>query len=117
MPLADRRSESRFDIVGTQLGILDVLEPLRVRNLSSEGMLLESPNPLAIGSIHQFELIDGTASVRVRAAVRHVSPLRQPSAERYFLVGLEFLNLETRSSSAIERLLNEQSAQAAPEEV
>lgn len=117
MSLADRRSGSRFEIVGEQLGMLDVLEPLRVRNLSLDGMLLESPNPLAVGSIHEFQLIDGTTSVRVRAAVRHVSPLRQLSTERYFLVGLEFLNLETRSSAVIERLLTKQPVRPAPEGV
>ena len=114
MSLADRRLASRFEIVGEQLGILDALEPLRVRNLSSEGMLLESPNPLAVGSIHEFQLIDGTTSVWVRAAVRHLSPLRQSSAERYFLVGLELLNLDTRSSAVIDRWLNGQSASSIP---
>jgi hypothetical protein len=111
MPQADRQSPSRFDIAGRQRGTLDALEPLRVRNLSSDGMLLESPNPLAVGSIHEFQLIDGTTSVRVRAAVRHVSLLPQSSAERYFLVGLEFLDLTTRSSVVVERWLNGQPAQ------
>jgi len=117
MPLADRRLASRLEIVGNRWGTLDVLEPLRVRNLSLEGMLLECPNPLAVGSIHEFQLIDGSTSVRVRAAVRHLSPVRQSSADRYFLVGLEFLNLQARSSLVIERLLNQQSARPAPEGV
>ena len=116
MPLADRRLASRFEIVGPQWGILDALEPLRVRNLSPEGMLIESPSPLAVGSIHEFQLIDGTTSVRVRAAVRHLSPLRQASAEGYFLVGLEFLNLTTRSTVVVERWLNGQSAEPTSKE-
>ena len=116
MPLADRRLASRFEIVGKQWGVLDALEPLRVRNLSAEGMLLECPNPLPVGSVHEFQLIDGATSVRVRAAVRHLSPLRQSSAERYLLVGVEFVNLDTRSSSGIERWLNTQSTQSIPKE-
>lgn len=80
-----------------------MLEPLRVRNVSAEGMLLESPNPLAVGSIHEFQLMDGATAVRVHAAVRHLSQLRQSIAARYFLVGLEFLNLDSRSSKTIER--------------
>jgi hypothetical protein len=114
MPLADRRLTSRLEIVGQQWGMLDALEPLRVRNLSSDGMLIESPNPLEVGSIHEFQLIDGTTSLRVRAAVRHVSPSRQSSAERYFLVGLEFLNLDSRSSAIVGRWLDGQSAQSTP---
>ena len=117
MPPGDRRLASRSEIVGEQSGMLDALEPLRLRNLSSDGMLLECPNPLTVGSIHEFQLIDGSTSVRVRAAVRHMSLGRQSSADRYFLVGLEFLNLQARSSEAIERMLNQQSATPAPEEV
>ena len=93
----------RFDIVGEQWGLLDVLEPLRVRNVSAQGMLLESPNPLAVGSIHEFQLTEGATAVRVHAAVRHLSPLRPSITDRYFLVGLEFLNLDSRLSMAIER--------------
>jgi hypothetical protein len=106
MPLADRRSASRVEVVGEQWGTLDALEPLRVRNLSADGMLLESPNPLEVGSVHEFELIDGTDSVRVRAVVRRVSLLRESSAARYCLVDLAFLNLNTRLSVIVERLLN-----------
>jgi hypothetical protein len=112
MPLADRRLASRFEIVGKQWGILDALEPLHVRNLSPHGMLIESPNPLDVGSTHEFQLIDGTTSIHVRAAVRHVSPLRQSSAGRYFLVGVEFLNLGPRSAAGIERCLNARTAQS-----
>jgi hypothetical protein len=114
MPLADRRPASHLQIVGEQLGIFNALEPPRVRELSPVGMLLESPNPLAVGSIHEFRLIDGTTSVRVRAAVRHLSPLRKSRAERYFLV-LEFINLEAVLAAEVERLLNQWPARSAPE--
>jgi hypothetical protein len=116
MPLAGRRSALRSGIVGNPSGTLDALEPLSVRALSSDGMLLESPNSLEVGSIHEFQLTDGTNSVRVRAAVRHVSPLRRLSAERYFLVDLEFLNLNSGSSVAVEGWLNGQVAPSTPRE-
>jgi hypothetical protein len=116
MTLGDRHSASRFEAVGEPNGILDAFEPLSVRHLSPEGMLIESPNPLEVGSIHEFRLIDGTTSVHVRAAVRHVSPSRQSSAERYFLVDLEFLNLNTRSSVVVEQWLNGKPAQPARKE-
>lgn len=104
--MADRSSAPRIDVVGETTGSLDALEPLSVRGLSPEGMLIESPHPLEVGSIHEFRLVQGTTSVGVRAAVRQVSPLRQRSAEGYFLVGLEFLDLDTRSSVAVERWLS-----------
>jgi hypothetical protein len=116
MTLADRRLTSRFDVVGTPWGVLDALEPLHLRNLSSDGMLIESPAPLAVGSVHEFQLIDGPHAVRVRAAVRHLSPARRSSVDRYFVIGLEFLHLEPRSSLGIGRLVREQLARPASEE-
>lgn len=106
LTMADRSPAPRVDIVGEATGMLDAFEPLSVRGLSPDGMLIESPNPLEVGSIHEFRLVQGTTSVGVRAAVRQVSPLRQPSAEGYFLVDLEFLDLDTRSSLAVEGWLN-----------
>ena len=116
MPLAHRRLASRSKVVGKRWGMLDALEPLRVRNLSSSGMLVECPNPLEVGSIHEFQVIDGTTAVRVRAAVRHSSLMRRASAERYFLVGLEFLNLSARLSAVVERWLKRRPAQSIPRE-
>ena len=112
MALADRRMASRFDIVGNPWGTLDSLEPMRVRNLAPEGMLVESPSPLAIGSVHEFLLIDGTLTARVRAAVKHSSPSRQPGAVRRFLVGMEFLELDARSSAGIDRMIDQQAEHA-----
>ncbi len=111
MPLAVRRLALRFDILGRPCGILAALEPLRVRKLSPDGMLLESRDPLAVGSSHEFQLIDGKTSVRVRAAVRR---LRPSSDEQSFLVGLEFVNLNPRSSVVVERWLSGQWTQRAP---
>jgi len=116
MPLAGRRSASRSGIVGKPSGTLDALEPLSVRTLAPDGMRIESPNPLEVGSIHEFQLMDGTNSVRVRAAVRHVSPLRESSAGRYFLVDQEFLDLNSRSSVAVGRWLNGRLARSTPRE-
>jgi hypothetical protein len=96
MPLADRRSASRFAIVGKPWGSVETLEPMRVRNLTREGMLVESATPLAVGSVHEFQLINGTVTARIRAAVRHVSSARQAGSGRGYLVGLEILNLTYR---------------------
>ena len=106
MPLAGRRPVPRFELAGEPTGMLDALEPLSVRALSRDGMRIESPNPLEVGSIHEFQLIDGTATVRVRAAVRHLFPLPQGSGQRYFLVDLEFLNLTGEPSVEVERWLS-----------
>jgi hypothetical protein len=96
MTFTDRRSAPRFEIVGKPWGSVETIEPLRVRNLTREGMLVESATPLAVGSVHEFQLINGTVTARIRAAVRHVSSARQAGSGRGYLVGLEILNLTYR---------------------
>ena len=96
MPLADRRLASRYEIVGQPWGTLETFEPLRVHNLSREGMLVESAAPLAVGSVHEFQLINGTVTARIRAAVRHVSSAGQEGSGSGYLIGLEILNLTYR---------------------
>ena len=112
MPPAGRRLASRFDIVGKPWGTLDALTPMRVRNLAPGGMLVESPIPLAVGSVHGFELSEGAATARVRAAVRHLSSRYRPGAAQCFLVGLEFQNLDIRSSAEIARMIDTHSVRA-----
>jgi len=85
---------------------------MRVRDLAPQGMLVESPTPLAVGSVHEFELIDGGISTRVRATVRHLSSTRQPGAVQRFLMGLEFQNLDIRSSAEIARMIDTHSVRA-----
>ena len=96
MPLTDRRLASRFEIVGKPWGSVETLEPLRVRNLSREGMLVESSTPLEVGSVHEFQLINGIVTARIRATVRHVSSALQVGSEPRYLVGLEILSLTYR---------------------
>jgi hypothetical protein len=110
MPLADRRLASRFEIVGKPWGTLETLEPLRVRNLSREGMLLESATPLAVGSVHVFQVVNGTVTARIQAAVRHVSSARQAGSGQWYLTGLEFLTLDAEAAAGIERILREHPA-------
>jgi len=96
MPLADRRLASRCEIAGKPWGSLETLGPLRVRNLIREGMLVESSTPLAFGSAREFQLISGTVTARIRAAVRRVSSALQVGSGRWYLVGLEILSLTYR---------------------
>ena len=105
MPQADWSLASGSDPVGESWGTHDALTPVRVRNLTPGGMLVESPIPLDVESVHEFELIEGASTARVRAAVRHLSSLYHPGAARCFLMRLEFLNLGTRSSAEIERMI------------
>jgi hypothetical protein len=109
MPTADRRQATRFEFVGDQLGSVQGLEPLRVRNLGREGLLIESVAPIPVGSVLGLHMIHGTTSAQVQAAVRHQSPTNHSGGGEQFLVGLEFINLDEDARGWIDEVLIAQS--------
>lgn len=103
--LGDRRSRSRFEIVGQLWGSLETQEPLDLVNLSRGGALLEGRVPLVADSIQRLRVRFENQTLDVQARVRHVATLsRAPDGERY-LIGLEFLGLPEQVLEHIDRLL------------
>ena len=112
MASADRRQATRFEFVGDQLGSVHGLEPLRVRNLGRDGLLIESVAPIAVGSVLGLHMIHGTASAQIQAAVRHQSPASHSGNGEQYLVGLEFINLDEDARGWIDEVLDAQSKPA-----
>jgi hypothetical protein len=108
MRLADRRSTTRFEIVGELWGSVQALEPLRVCNIAPEGALIESIAPLPVGSVQPLRVIQGAQTTEIRAAVRHLSPVVLPGGGRRYLVGLEFLNVDAQAAMWIGHLMDGQ---------
>lgn len=99
----DRRDRVRFEVFGFFWGIFGGREPVRVRNLTSSGALIETSQPLAVESIQSICLtIDGQQTIS-EVCVRHLRPLDDPS--RGYLVGVEFLAASSAFQEAIERLI------------
>ena len=97
----DRRNRVRFEVFGFFWGSLDVREAVTVRNLTSNGALIESKRPLAVESLQSVCLmIDGQAAV-AEAHVRHV----RPDASGNFFVGVEFHSAPSVFQEAIDRLV------------
>lgn len=107
MRLADRRSVTRFEIVGELWGSAEVLETLKVCNLAPEGALIESATPLAVGSVQPIRVTQGTQSTKLQAAVRHLSPVYLAGGERRYRMGLEFLNVDEKAATCIGSLMDE----------
>jgi hypothetical protein len=110
MRLADRRTATRFEIVGELWGSVQALEPLEVCNLSLSGALVESTAPLPVGSIQPVRLVQGSQTSELRAAVRHLSPIHLQGGARRYRVGLEFLNVDERAAEWIGGFLEEHRA-------
>jgi hypothetical protein len=107
MRLADRRSATRFEIVGELWGSVQAQESLRICNLAPEGALVESFAPLPVGSVQPLRLIQGAETTDVRAAVRHLSPVYLQDGCLRYRVGLEFLNLDEQAAAQIGSLMEE----------
>ena len=107
MPLADRRVAARFEVVGELWGSMQALQPLHVCNLAPEGALVESLEPLAVGSLQPLRLTQGAQSVDLRATVRHMSPVEYGGGIRRYRVGLEFFNLTDQAAAWIGSLMDE----------
>jgi len=116
MRLADRRTTTRFEIVGELWGSVQALEPLRVCNLAPEGALVESVAPLPVGSVQPIRLVNGSQTAEVRAAVRHLSPVHLLGGERKYRVGLEFIQVDEQAAAWIGHWMNEHRADAVLEE-
>jgi hypothetical protein len=102
--LGDRRDAMRFEIIGHLWGSLDTINRLRLRNLARGGALVETLVPPDPDAFRLLRLgVEGTVhDVEVR--VRHVTPQRTASGDRYF-VGLEFIEPSPGAVEGIDRLI------------
>lgn len=116
MRLADRRSVTRFEIVGELWASAEALETLRVCNLAPEGALVETAVPLPVGSVQPIRMTQGAQSLELRAAVRHLTPVYAAGSARRYRVGLEFLNVDQNAAVCIGSVMEEHRERTAQNE-
>ena len=101
----DRRSHVRFEIVGDLWATVTAMQSMPVVNLGEGGALLESADPLLIGSVQHLRLRLGTDSVDVAGNVKHVR--RSPISPDRYLVGIAFTEPSAVARQAIETALRD----------
>lgn len=90
-PKTDRRTDERFDVLGTLWGVLEIPESAAVVNSSDTGMLVESTACPVLDAVQLARVdVDGVQTT-VQSAVRHVRPIDRGK----YLVGLEFVKPPT----------------------
>lgn len=105
----DRRDRVRFEVFGFFWGSFDVRAGASVRNLTSNGALLEASDPLAVESIQSLCLtIDGQPTMS-EVRVRHMHPVPDAAQARY-LVGVEFVSASSAFQEAVDRLIRYRSS-------
>ena len=102
--MSDRRGKPRFDVIGSLWGVLELDEEACLRNVSTTGVLLDSPVAMALDSAQTIRLeVDGH-DVSVEARVRHVRQQSNGSIERRYVIGLEFIEPPLSVLQTIEQL-------------
>jgi hypothetical protein len=86
--MRDRRERSRFEVVGTLAGTLEVPRRLHVRNLGVGGALIESTVPIVAASRARVRVLYRGRPCEVRAEVRHVTWVRDEQKGVRYLAGL-----------------------------
>jgi hypothetical protein len=103
--LGDRRAAVRFELGGRLWGTLETMEPLPVRNVGRGGLLVESPAPLEIDSVHRVQLVLSGRESIAEARVRHVTGIHDVVGGSRYLVGFQFVTVEESALAEIDRLI------------
>lgn len=107
--LSDRRQHPRDEVVGALWAQLELSEPVQVRNVSVNGVLVESPVNCAVDSEQVVQVeVDGEP-VLVDARVRSVQPTGSPLGGPRYAIGLEFVAPPLSVLQQIEQLETEPS--------
>lgn len=88
--MSDRRTKSRFEIVGRLPGSLAADRRVQIVNVSLSGALIETPAPLQPETEFNLTLESDRHLATLRARVRHVRPTHFDDG---YLVGLEFMGV------------------------
>ena len=99
-PTTDRRSNERFDVLGSLWGVLELPETASIVNASGSGLLIETSVCPVLESVHSTDIQIGGAAISVESVVRHL----HPGDGGKYLIGLEFIQPPTTIDSALENL-------------
>ena len=101
----DKRKLERVQILGELRGEMKVFQPMHVREISKQGVTIETLFPLHLDSLHDVRLSLGDTSVVIRGRVvhSHVSDVEQDAV--VYRAGLEFVDPPPAVRRAVEDFL------------
>ena len=102
--MSDRRAHPRYDVIGALWGVLELQEQARLRNVSTTGVLLDSPVAMALDSAQTLRLAVDGQGVAVEARVRHIRTETGERLQPRYVIGLEFVAPPLSVLQSIEQL-------------
>jgi len=100
--LGDRRKRVRMEVVGVLRATLVLDQVAPVVNISTGGMLIESPDPLPLLSTQPIRVMLEGETIAVQSRVRHIKEAKIDDTT-YYQIGLEFVSPSTSLVHAIEQ--------------
>lgn len=105
-PTSDRRRVPRAAIADTELSVLAFPIPVRLLDISLSGVLLESSNPVDLGTRGTLRFNFGGSPFSADVKVERLERARDAATDRY-LVGASFVALRREDQRVIERFADQ----------
>ncbi len=97
----EKRDAERFKILGELHGEVMVFQPMVVREVSLNGVQIESAFPLQLNSLHDFRLTLGPRSIILKGRVAHCSISDVDQEVVVYRSGVEFIDVSDRIAAVI----------------
>ena len=102
---ADNRGSRRIDLVGPEPGEVSIPQRLHVRQISQQGMQVETDFVLQLDSLYDFRITLGGQPLVVKGRVVHSRISDVERDEVTYLSGIEFVDLPERAANVIRAFL------------
>jgi hypothetical protein len=103
----DRRRVQRAVIADTELSVLAFPMPVRLRDISLEGVLLESSHPVDIGTRGTLRFNFGGVPFSADVRVERLEVIRAAAGKNLFSIGASFVALSPQDQRVIERFADQ----------
>jgi hypothetical protein len=104
-PDTDKRDIERVEILGELRGEVTVFEPISIKEISPNGVLVETAFPLQLDSLHDFRLTLGERSVVIKGRIAHCSISDVDHELVIYRSGVEFIEPPERVHGVISEFI------------
>jgi hypothetical protein len=101
----ERRRNERIQIIGSLPGEVTLLQPVRVREASIDGIRADFFQPLRLNSIHLLRLDLGDRSVVLKGRVVHCRVTSVDGEHLTYTAGVQFVEVPEHAKAALEQFV------------
>jgi PilZ domain-containing protein len=99
---ADKRDSERFPLLSELHGEVTTVQPITIKEISRDGVQIETRFPLYLDSLHEFRLTLGERSIVLKGRVVHCAIVEVDQDAVVYQSGIEFIEPSGHVSSAVD---------------